>query len=73
MKLFDKARDLKPENFIFETSDANSEIKLIDFGLSKCFYDYKGKFPLLTTQDKKFKTMLTFCGTIYYFASEIVL
>ena len=28
-------RDLKPENFLFETDDMNSDIKIIDFGLSK--------------------------------------
>jgi serine/threonine protein kinase len=28
-------RDLKPENFLFETKDDNSDIKIIDFGLSK--------------------------------------
>ena len=28
-------RDIKPENFLFESKDENSEIKLIDFGLSK--------------------------------------
>jgi calcium-dependent protein kinase len=28
-------RDLKPENFLYETRDDNSDIKIIDFGLSK--------------------------------------
>jgi calcium-dependent protein kinase len=28
-------RDLKPENFIFETKDTASDLKVIDFGLSK--------------------------------------
>jgi serine/threonine protein kinase len=28
-------RDLKPENFLFANKSKNSEIKLIDFGLSK--------------------------------------
>lgn len=28
-------RDLKPENFLFDTKDDNSDIKIIDFGLSK--------------------------------------
>ena len=28
-------RDLKPENFLFETKDQESELKIIDFGLSK--------------------------------------
>lgn len=30
-------RDLKPENFIFETKDDESDLKVIDFGLSKIF------------------------------------
>ena len=28
-------RDLKPENFLFETKDPDSDLKIIDFGLSK--------------------------------------
>ena len=28
-------RDLKPENFLYETKDEDSDIKVIDFGLSK--------------------------------------
>jgi len=28
---------LKPENFIFETKDSGSDLKVIDFGLSKIF------------------------------------
>ncbi len=30
-------RDLKPENFMLASQDEDSEIKLIDFGLSKRF------------------------------------
>lgn len=30
-------RDLKPENILFETKGKRSEIKVIDFGLSKYF------------------------------------
>ena len=28
-------RDLKPENFLFETKEKGSDLKIIDFGLSK--------------------------------------
>lgn len=28
-------RDLKPENFLFETKEDASDLKVIDFGLSK--------------------------------------
>jgi serine/threonine protein kinase len=30
-------RDLKPENFLYETKELDSDIKIIDFGLSKIF------------------------------------
>lgn len=32
-------RDLKPENFLFKSQEPDSEIKLIDFGLSRYFGD----------------------------------
>lgn len=51
-------RDIKPENILFETSDPDSEIKLIDFGLSKK-YD----------TDQKMHTIL---GTPYYVAPEVL-
>jgi calcium-dependent protein kinase len=51
-------RDLKPENILFETPEADSEIKLIDFGLSRK-YDIKEK-------------MHTILGTPYYVAPEVL-
>ena len=30
-------RDLKPENFLYETKEDSSDVKIIDFGLSKIF------------------------------------
>ena len=30
-------KDLKPENFLFASADADSSLKLIDFGLSQMF------------------------------------
>ena len=38
-------RDLKPENFLFETKDADSELKIIDFGLAKIIN------PTVATED----------------------
>jgi len=35
-------RDLKPENFLYETKEDNSDLKIIDFGLSKVFKAGKG-------------------------------
>mmetsp|Transcript_9411 Transcript_9411/g.14440 ORF Transcript_9411/g.14440 Transcript_9411/m.14440 type:complete len:555 (-) Transcript_9411:311-1975(-) len=51
-------RDLKPENFIFKTKDEDSELKIIDFGLSR-FED--------TSQ-----AMTTRVGTPYYIAPEVL-
>ena len=31
--------DIKPENLLFETTDADARIKITDFGLSKVFND----------------------------------
>lgn len=47
-------RDLKPENFLYETKDPNSDIKIIDFGLSKIF----------RTEGKKLQKMETKAGTV---------
>ena len=51
-------RDIKPENIIFETNEQNSEIKLIDFGLSRKY-----------SVDQKMHTIL---GTPYYIAPEVL-
>lgn len=37
IKSFLWIRDLKPENFLYLTTDENSTLKIIDFGLSKVF------------------------------------
>jgi len=51
-------RDLKPENFIFKTKDEDSELKIIDFGLSR--YEDVGI------------EMTTRVGTPYYIAPEVL-
>jgi calcium-dependent protein kinase len=52
-------RDLKPENIMYASNDPDSEIKLIDFGLSK--------------KAKSKKTSLeTIVGTPYYVAPEVL-
>ena len=52
-------RDLKPENFLMAEASPDSEVKLIDFGLSKRFF---GKEP----------HMHTMVGTPYYVAPEVL-
>ena len=52
-------RDLKPENFLLASNEEDSEIKLIDFGLSKRF---------LSQQDH----MHTVVGTPFYVAPEVL-
>lgn len=53
-------RDLKPENLLFKTEDADSEIKITDFGLAKY------------TSDPNATSMTTACGTPGYVAPEVV-
>jgi calcium-dependent protein kinase len=56
-------RDLKPENFLYETKDEASEIKVIDFGLSKiCNTKNTGKIERLKTR----------AGTPYYISPEVL-
>jgi calcium-dependent protein kinase len=57
-------RDLKPENFLFSDNSAASEIKLIDFGLSK-------RFGAIQEADPNEK-MHTIVGTPYYVAPEVL-
>ena len=51
-------RDLKLENFLFESEDENSQMKLIDFGLSQYF--------------KKNDIIVSPVGTPYYVAPEVL-
>jgi calcium-dependent protein kinase len=53
-------RDLKLENFIFATKDADSPLKMIDFGFSK----------KVTSMDKT--RMSQVVGTSYYIAPEVL-
>ena len=56
-------RDLKPENILFLTKEENSQIKIIDFGLSKIFGE---------KNNNKSKFMKTKVGTAYYVSPEIL-
>jgi calcium-dependent protein kinase len=55
-------RDLKPENFLYETKDADSDMKIIDFGLSKVFRPGKGGISKMQTK----------AGTPYYISPEVL-
>jgi len=50
-------RDVKPDNILFENTEDNSLLKLIDFGLSDTYKD---------------KILTSVCGTAYYTAPEIL-
>jgi calcium-dependent protein kinase len=51
-------RDIKPENILFESAEADADIKLIDFGLSRNY-----------NSNEKMHTIL---GTPYYIAPEVL-
>ena len=53
-------RDLKPENILFSSMDPKSQIKIIDFGLSK----------VLNEMDQLMKGEV---GTLYYMAPEVIM
>lgn len=53
-------RDLKPENFLFVSPDENSDLKIIDFGLSKIM------------EGGKLQRMKTRAGTPYYISPEVL-
>ena len=60
-------RDIKPENFLFETKAKDSDIKIIDFGLSKILAskeEGKGK--------KNLERMDTKAGTPSYVSPEVL-
>ena len=52
-------RDIKTENFLFDSACATKELKLVDFGLSNKF-------------GAKFELMHSKVGTIYYVAPEVL-
>lgn len=53
-------RDLKPENFLFVSKDNNSDLKIIDFGLSKIL------------DGGRLQRMNTRAGTPYYISPEVL-
>lgn len=60
-------RDLKPENFLFSSNSEGSEIKIIDFGLSRYLDEISEE------SDGIFGSELqTVCGTANYLAPEVI-
>lgn len=55
-------RDLKPENFLYAGKSLDSELKVIDFGLSK----------ILDKKGSKLQRMKTKAGTPYYISPEVL-
>lgn len=64
-------RDLKPENFLFASKDKDSDLKVIDFGLSKVYkleeeiLAEKGKIEQFEKKGRRKKpVMKTKAGTV---------
>lgn len=63
-------RDLKPENFLFESKKDTSMIKIIDFGLSTSYLE---QVQEESGKNKKILTKLKTCaGTSLYMAPEVI-
>jgi calcium-dependent protein kinase len=71
-------RDLKPENFLFETDDPDSDLKIIDFGLSKILKSNDIKEGggltggIASAPKKDMERMNTRAGTPNYISPEVL-
>lgn len=63
-------RDLKPENFLYENKEESSDIKIIDFGLSKVFV--KGKNGISKMETKAGTVSTYFCIFLIIFYAAIL-
>ena len=62
-------RDLKLENFLFESKEPGAHIKLIDFGLSA---KYANTVPAGSGGPRSIARMTSLVGTSYYVAPEMI-
>jgi calcium-dependent protein kinase len=60
-------RDLKPENFMFKSRDEDSNLKLIDFGLSMSYFKIDKD-----QQKSSIVRMKTRAGTAFFMAPEVI-
>ena len=66
-------RDLKPENFLFETKETDSDLKIIDFGLSKIIRNQAGdSYADGKSRIKNLDRMNTRAGTPNYISPEVL-
>lgn len=60
-------RDLKPENFLYESKEPDSDIKIIDFGLSKIFRPGQGGVNKMTTRAGTVSIFILMCSFILFY------
>jgi serine/threonine protein kinase len=65
-------RDLKPENFLFESEKEDAKLKIIDFGLSTTYLELIKDKENEGKNKKIFTKLKTCAGTSLYMAPEVI-